>query len=199
MPMPPVSNASNSGNGEDATPTSASQRVAATRNGDTCLHEFGSGARILAANPGDHPLILQLLNQARQLQLTEDFQSRLDEPSYNVRDRLLVCRAKRLLAHVHLSNHIAWFEGQRIPAAKLEDFAVLPEHANSEYDHQLLETAESIATDEGAILGLIHTERVEWFQRHEWSLLRGQGHTRASARGVLAHLDAQDHKRRRRR
>src|SRR5687768_11521042 len=109
MSTPQASNAS----GDDSLPTDASYaplRVAGSRNADACLYEFDGGARILAANPGDHPQILQLLTQARQAHLGEDFQSRLDEPNYNARDRLLVCRAKVLLAHVHLSNHIAWFD-----------------------------------------------------------------------------------------
>jgi predicted acetyltransferase len=199
MSMPHASNANDSASGDDALPTDVPARAIVTRNGEACLHEFGSGARILTANAGDHPLILQLLTQARQVQLAEDFQSRLDEPNYNPRDRLLVCRAKQLLAHVHLSNHIAWFEGVRVPTAKLEDFAVLPEHADSEYDRQLLRTAETTAADEGAVLGLVRTAQGDWFQRQGWSPLRGQGHTRASARGVLAHLDAQDVTRRRRR
>jgi predicted acetyltransferase len=170
------------------------------RNGDaSCLRDLGNGARIVTANTGDHPLILQLLVQARQQQLADDFQSRLDQPNYRPADRLLLRRGKAMLGHVHVASHIAWFEGQRISIVKLEDFAVLPEYESTAYDGELLAAAESIAADEGAVLAVANTERSDWFSQQGWTALRGQGHTRASTRAVLAHLDAQEVYRRRRR
>jgi hypothetical protein len=186
--------------GAASPPPTASSRAEWSRNGDaSCLRDLGGDARIITANTGDHPLILQLLIQARHQQLADDFQSRLDQPNYRPADRLLVRRGKALLGHVHVASHIAWFEGQRVPLVKLEDFSILPEYGESNYDRELLAAAESIAADEGAVLAVVHTERPEWFARNGWTLLRGQGHTRASARAVLAHLDAQDQFRRRRR
>lgn len=157
------------------------------------------GARIVTGNAGDHPLVLQLLTQAQQAALAEDFQSRLDEPHYRASDRLLVRRDHAILGHVHVKNHTAWFQGQRMPVVKLEDFTTLPEYRDASYEEHLLQCAESIAAAEGAVLAVVHAARHEWFVRQGWSLLRGQGHTRAGARAVLAHLDAQELARRRRR
>ncbi|MCC6492245.1 MAG: hypothetical protein IT424_04415 [Pirellulales bacterium] len=137
--------------------------------------------------------------QTQQAALADDFQSRLDQPGYRPSNRLIVRHDKKLLAHVHLANHIAWFEGQRIPVVNLEDFAVLPEYSDSAYDEQLLAVAKSIASAEGAVLALVHTDRTDWFQRRGWSAWRGQGHTRANARTVLAHLDPHTHPKPRRR
>ena len=162
------------------------------------VRELSPGARIVTANAGDHPLIVQMLTQARQASVAEDFQSRLDEPGYRPSNRLLVNREKQLLGHVHVVSHIAWFDGQRIPVVKLEDFAVLPEYLDSSFDGELLATAEQIAAAEGAVLALMNADRPEWLERCGWSSLRGQGHTRANARAVLAHLDAQERARRRR-
>jgi predicted acetyltransferase len=166
-----------------------------------CVRDLPGGARIVAGNQGDHQLVLELLVQTRQAPLAEDFQSRLDEPSYRPSDRLLVRHNASLLAHVHLASHIAWFEGQRLPVVKLEDFASLPEYRQAGYDDQLLELAESLARDATAIAAFVHADRdrAEFFEDHGWSRLRGQGHTRADARAVLAHLDAQEAARRRRR
>jgi predicted acetyltransferase len=194
-----ASDAPSHGAAAPLSPASAS-RTDWSRNGDAnCLRDLGADVRILTANAGDHPLILQLLIQARQQQLSEDFQSRLDQPNYRPADRLLLRRGKTLLGHVHVASHIGWFESQRVPLVKLEDLAILPEYRGSDLDSELLWAAESIAADEGAVLAVVHTERPDWFERHGWSVLRGQGHTRASARAVLAHLDAQDQFRRRRR
>jgi len=179
---------------------SAQARSTSGRTGNgVCVREVGPAARIVTANAGDHPLVLQLLVQTRQKALAEDFQSRLDEPNYRPSDRLLVRREKALIAHVHVAGHIAWFEEQRVPVVKLEDFAVLPEYRDTDYDRELLAAAESIATAEGAVLNLVQAEYPDWFEKRGWTYLRGQGHTRASARAVLAHLDAQETARRRRR
>jgi predicted acetyltransferase len=174
-------------------------RPASSRNGEACLLELDHGARIVSGNSGDHALVLQLLVQSRQTALADDFQSRLDEPNYRPSDRLLLRRDKALLGHVHIASHIAWFEGQRVAVVKLEDFSLLPEYVDSSYGGELLAAAESIAAGEGAVLALVHTDRPEWFQSRGWSFLRGQGHTRASARAVLAHLDAQELTRRKKR
>lgn len=163
------------------------------------MRELARGARIVTASVGDHPLVLGLLAQALQATPTDDFQSRLDEPGYRPSNRLLLRQDTRLLGHVHLASHIAWFEGQRMPIVNFEDFAVLPEHCDSEQDIELLAAAEDMAAIEGAVIGLAHTERGEWFERQGWSAWRGQGHTRANARTLLAHLDPQENGRRRKR
>ncbi len=143
--------------------------------------------------------MLELLVHTRQAPLAEDFQSRLDEPSYRPGNRLLVRRDRSLIAHVHLAGHIAWFEGQRVPLVKFEDFAALPEYRYAGYEDELLRAAESLAAADGAVAAAAYADRPEFFQQHGWSQLRGQGHTRADARSVLAHLDAQSAFRRRRR
>jgi len=177
---------------------SASGRPPATRYDRNAVRELPYGGRVVTANAGDHPLVVQLLTHARQTAVADDFQSRLDEPGYRPSNRLLVHREKDLLAHVHVASHIAWFDGQRMPVVKFEDFAVLPEYRESAYDRDLLAVAEQIAAAEGAVLGLVNADRHEWFERQGWSPLRGQGHTRANARAVLAYLDAQERARKRR-
>lgn len=157
-----------------------------------CIRELPDGAQILAGNPGDHPLVLQLLVETRQAALADDFQSRLDEPAYRPSDRLLVRRDRRVVAHVHVVNRLGWFEGLRIPLMVLEDFASLPEFRTLGYAEELLASAESLAAGEGAMAGLIRAADPHALERCGWSPLRGQGYTRANARAVLAHLDAQE-------
>ncbi len=161
-----------------------------------CLRSLGSETQILAGNVGDHPRLLQLLVQAYQTPLADDFQSRLDEPLYEASDRLLLQHTdQQLLGHVHVAKLIGWFHGQRCPLARLQDFLTLPEYRSYDFDSPLLETAESVAHNEGAILGFVRTDRPEWFEQHGWSACRGQGHTRANTRAILSHFDAQQSKR----
>ena len=178
---------------------SAPARFSQPTTGSTaCLRTLTDNTSILAGNAGDNPLVLQLLIQANQCDLAEDFQSRLDEPLYQPSDRLLVRRDDQLIGQVQVSKLIAWFHGQRFPIARLQDFVTLPEYRANNIDAPLLEVAESVAVNEGAILGVVRTDRPEWFEHHGWSCCRGQGHTRANTRAILSHLDAQQTRRSRR-
>lgn len=155
-----------------------------------CLVSLAHDTHILAAGAGDHPAVHQLLVQCYQSPQAEDFQSRLDEPGYSCHDRLLLQRAHQLVGHVLVSKQIGWFQDQRCPVARFQDFAVLPEYQRGEFDAGLLGFAETIACDEGAILGLVQTNRQHWFEQQGWSTCRGQGHSRANTRSILAHLNA---------
>jgi len=156
-----------------------------------CLRELDAATRIVAGNAGDHALVVKLLVEVYQSPLAEDFQSRLDEPSYEPSDRLLLVRDGRLAGHVQVAKHFGWFQEQRCPLVKLQDFVTLPEFRVALYDEDLLKLAEATALREGSILELVHTDRPEWFEQHGWSCCRGQGHTRANTGAILSHFDAQ--------
>lgn len=155
------------------------------------LQDLGEGVHVVAANPGDHALILQLLVQAYQAPLAEDFQSRLDDPNYEPSDRILLSRKGKVLGHVQVSRQIGWFQQQRLALAKLQDFVVLPEFQSSGFADSMLTVAEQTAAQEGSIIGLVHTDRPSWFQQQGWTECRGQGHTRANTHNILSHFDAQ--------
>ena len=166
--------------------------------GLTSLRSLSRGAQIAAANAGDHPLILRFLTQTSQLSLEEDFQNRLDEPTYSPSDRLLVWRNGEMAGHVQVCRRVGWFGNQRIPLATFVDFATLPEYQRTDYASALLETAESTAKREGAVLGLVRTTRRAWYAERGWSSISGQGYTRANTQNILAYFDSQRGHRRRR-
>ena len=82
----------------------ANGRGVATRYDRTAVRELPYGGRIVTANAGDHPLVVQLLTHARQTAVADDFQSRLDEPGYRPSNRLLVHREKELLAQAQCKS-----------------------------------------------------------------------------------------------
>ncbi len=175
----------------------ARRKVSPPDSGDpACLRNLGDATQIVAGNVGDSPMILKLLLQAYQSPLSEDFQSRLDEPLSLPSDRLLLRREDRLIGHVQVSRRVGWFQGQRCALARLQDYVTLPEYHSSSYASPLLEVAESVAVSEGAILGLVRTDQPSWFAERGWSRCRGQGHTRANTLAILSHLDAQQANRR---
>lgn len=155
---------------------------------------------VLPATPGDQPEALALLMQTLQSSVSEDLQSRLDEPGHSWADRLLLRRRGQLIGHVRACRRIAWFAGERIPVARFDDLAVLPEYAANGSSDALLAAAEESAACEGALVLTALAADPRPFLQRGWSRVRGQGHTRARTRAVLAHLDAlQQHRRRRRR
>ncbi len=157
----------------------------------TLLQDLGDGVQLVAGNAGDHALVLQLLIQAYQSDVGEDFQSRLDDPGYEPSDRVLLVRSGDLIGHVQISKHIGWFQQQRCAVAKFQDFVTLPEYRGSNYDRSLLKVSEETAAREGAIVGFVRTDQPDWFRRQGWSVCRGQGHTQASTHSILSHFDAQ--------
>jgi predicted acetyltransferase len=178
--------------------TEAIARMNARRAGDGSPGKAG-GARIVAGNVGDHPLVMNLLAQIGHGGQIEDFQARLDHPHYQPSDRLLLYVGAELAAHVHATRHAAWFEGVRVALAKFENLAVLPEYRLSAVDDELIAAAETAAAAEGAVVAVVDALDPAPFERRGWSRCRAQGHTRANARAVLAHLEAQEQSRQRRR
>lgn len=156
-----------------------------------CLRELGPDTKIVAGNAGDHSRVLAMLAQHYQVPLAEDFQSRLDEPCYEATDRMLVVHRGDLIGHAHVSRQYVWFDQERIPAAAMRDFVVLPELESTGLREPLLETVESTALSEGAILLIGRPEQPEFFTAHGWSTYRAQGYTQANTRALLAHITAQ--------
>jgi predicted acetyltransferase len=163
----------------------------APRSHHPCLRELDAATKIVVGNAGDHSRILSLLMQHYQTPLGDDFQSRLDEPSYEPTDRMLVVHHGQLIGQAQLSRQSAWFDHERMPVAALRDFVILPEMQSAGFREPLLETAEATALAEGAILAVARPEDPDFFAGRGWSLSRAQGHTQANTRALLAHLTAQ--------
>jgi GNAT superfamily N-acetyltransferase len=156
-----------------------------------CLRELRRGTKIVAGNAGDHCRVLSFLSRHYQAALGDDFQSRLDEPSYEPSDRLLLVHRGEMLGHAQVSRQSLWFDHERLPVAAIRDFAVLPEMHSAGLREPLLETAEETALAEGAVLAIARAEDPEFFAARGWSTYRSQGHTRANTCSLLAHITAQ--------
>jgi predicted acetyltransferase len=156
-----------------------------------CLQELSNGIKIVAGNAGDHGRVLSFLSRHYQTVLSDDFQSRLDEPSYETSDRMLLVHRGDMLGHTQITRQSLWFDHERLPVAAIRDFVVLPEMHAAGLREPLLKTAEETALAEGAVLAIARVEQPEFFAAHGWSTYRSQGHTRANTRSLLAHITAQ--------
>jgi hypothetical protein len=158
---------------------------------NACLLDLAPQTRIVVGNAGDHGRVLTMLSRYYQTALVDDFQSRLDEPCYEPTDRMLLVHRNELIGHVQVSRQSVWFDHERIPVAAVRDFAIPAEFQSAALREPLLDTAESTALCEGAILAIARPEHPEFFASRGWSLCRAQGHTQANTRALLAHLTAQ--------
>lgn len=174
-----------------APPGSATASPGTKRWQNACLVELWPGTRIVVGNAGDHARVLAMLAQYYQAALGDDFQSRIDEPCYEPSDRMLVVHRGDLIGHVQVSRQSSWFDHERIPIASMRDFVIPTELQSVGLEKPLLETAESTALSEGAILATARPDQPDTFVRRGWSLCRAQGHTQANTRALLAHLTAQ--------
>ena len=185
--------ADNSG-GFDSSPAPSSA-------GSVLLADAAGGARIDFGGLGDAPLVAALLARLQRHSAADPPPDRGDEPGCRPSDQLLLRQGAELVGHVRLVQHYAWFEAVRTPLVRLEDFVVTPGLHASQQRADLLAAACQVAQREGAIAAITSTDDDATFERHGWTALRGQGHTRADASRVLAHLDAQSavlHRKRRR-
>ena len=133
-----------------------------------CLQELDGGFKIVVGNAGDHLRVLSLLTQHYQSSLNDDFQSRLDEPTYEPTDRMLIVRGSELIGHAQLSRQSAWFDRERVPVTALRDFVVLPELHSAGLRQSLLQSAEEMAVTEGGVVGLARPEDAEFFAAQGW-------------------------------
>jgi GNAT superfamily N-acetyltransferase len=156
-----------------------------------CLRELATGTKIVAGNAGDHGRVLSFLSRHYQAVLSDDFQSRLDEPSYEPSDRMLLVHRGEILGHAQVTRQSLWFDHERLPVAAIRDFAVLPEMHSTGLREPLLGTAEETALAEGGVLALARAEDPDFFAAHGWSTYRSQGHTRANTRSLISHITAQ--------
>lgn len=164
----------------------------ADRSGE---HEFA----VEQAGTCDHVLVPELLRAAGEWHSPEDFASRLDEPSYEPADRLVVRHGGRLVAHALLIHRGGWFGGSLLPVGGLVDLACLPEFRASGIERHLLETAQRRLRDQGAIVGLVRTRRTSLFREAGWSPASWQGWSQVAVTDLLAHLPPHARPRRRRR
>jgi GNAT superfamily N-acetyltransferase len=147
--------------------------------------------RLVAAHAGDHALVYSLLRAVYQAPAHEDFNSWIDEPTYEPCDRLLVKHGEQIVAHAQLLHRAAMFHGVKLPVAGIQDLAVLPEYARAGYERLLIYAAEQAMRKTRAVVSLVRTERPEPLVACGWAEVRVPGYSRASVGDVLAHISAQ--------
>ena len=143
---------------------------------------------IVPARGSDHESIYDFLASVFQAPTLAEFKASLADPFYEPRDRLLLKRAGRLIAHVHLTHRVMQFGPSQIPVAGLKWLATAPECRGQGLGSYLLAAAEKQAAEDGALVGLLRTSIPRFFRRSGWALCSGSCFSQANTCTVLARL-----------
>ena len=128
------------------------------------------------------------MKRASQSRPASNFQSQLDEPTYEPSDRLLVKHGDRVAAHLRLIGRDMQFGAATLPISYVADLAILPEFRGRGYASALLDAAERRMRQEGALLGLLRTSEPDFYRRRGWVVCGRHSYSAAGCHHVLAHL-----------
>ena len=141
-----------------------------------------------SATAGDHLAVHHLLLNVFLGPSSHDFQTQLDEPTYEPRDRLLVKHGQRVVSHLRLIRREMRFGSQLLPITNVADMATSPEFCGRGYATALLESAERRMVEEGSVLGLLRTDRIQFYRNRGWTVCGRHSYSMASPHGILSHL-----------
>ncbi len=149
---------------------------------------LAAGIEVVAGMAGDHPAIQQFLGSTLPELSGADFQSQLDEPTYEPSDRWLVKHGDRVAAHLRLTAREMRFGAAALPISCVAGLAVSPEFRGRGYASALLDAAERQMRREGAVLGVLHASEPDFYRRRGWVVCGRHSSSAASCHQVLAHL-----------
>lgn len=127
-------------------------------------------ARIVAATPGDHLAVYPLLTTIFQGPSHDAYQSSLDDPFYEPRDRLLAKHNARTVAHLHIVKRVMQFGPLRLPVAMVRWLGTLPEFRGRGIASRLMRVADQCMIEDGTGLGLLRTKIPHFFRPGEWAV-----------------------------
>jgi predicted acetyltransferase len=149
-----------------------------------------SPARVVPGFAGDHPAIHQVLSAVFHAPSRDAFHSSLDDPFYEPRDRMLVKRGERIVAHLHMTKRVMHLGPLKLPVSGIGWLCTLPEFRGLGFARQLLLAADRVMAADGAMLGLLSTRIPHFFRAAGWAVCGRQSQAHAGSRELLAQLSA---------
>lgn len=157
------------------------------------LHrELAAGIEVVPGTAGDHPAVQLFLSTVFPASSGAEFQSQLDEPHYEPRDRLLIKHCQNVAAHVRLVHRELRFGASVLPVSCLADNATLPEFRGRGYASALLSAAEQQMEQDGAVLGLLRTSELDFYRRRGWIVCGRHSYSTIGCHPLLADLPRQE-------
>jgi len=146
------------------------------------------GCTLGSGTAGDHLAIRALLADGGRETMLGEFQSQLDEPTYEPSDRLVVRLGSTIVSHVHLRNRELRFGVRQVPVTWFADLMTAPKFRRRGLASSLVAVAERQAQADGAELALVRTSFPHLFERRGWIPWGRPSYSLAGTREILADL-----------
>ena len=151
---------------------------------------WSDGCQLSRGGPGDHGPVHQLLSAVFNGPTKESYSASLDDPFYEPNDRVVVRRNMRVLAHAQVTQRAAHFCGSTFAIGGLHGVATAPEFRRRGFATAVLQAAETIMQNDGAVWGTLATSNPRFFRANGWVICGRHSLARAPTRQVLAQLSA---------
>jgi predicted N-acetyltransferase YhbS len=144
--------------------------------------------RVVPATFSDQAAIHQFLVSVFHKPSSAEYQTQLEDPTYEPSDRLLIKNGRTIVAHLRLLHREMHFGRLVLPVGLVADVATLPEYRRQGCATSLLQAARQILMREGAVLGLLRTELPRFYARCGWVVCGRHCHSTAGPREILSCL-----------
>jgi predicted N-acetyltransferase YhbS len=166
-------------------PTVRARNIARSPDG---VQPSNGGIPLSPATAGDHLAVHHFLRNVFQAPSSREFQTQQDEPTYEPRDRLLVKHRDRVVAHLRLLRREMRFGACHLPITCIADMATAPEHRRRGYASALLALAEQRMREEGSVLGVLRTRKIDFYRKRGWVVCGRHSYSVAAPHAILSHL-----------
>ena len=147
-----------------------------------------SSQMVVAANSGDHPLLLKFLTQLQVVRQSE-FQQTADCPSYEPSQRLIIRNRGEIIGHIRIVPRELRFGVSTISSYHLTELCVLPEFRQAGAMRLLLAAVRQRAASNRIALITSDSNRPEILRRMGWARIPTGTNVTTSPHSLLASLE----------
>lgn len=143
---------------------------------------------VTTGRAGDHPAIFRFLQNIFRLPTSTDYAAQLEDPQYEPRDRIVAKLGNQIIGHARVQMRDIQFGDIKLPVGFICEMATAPEFRKEGIGTTLLERAEQLMIEQGAIMGILHTPAVSFYQKQGWSVGGQHNYSVTSPRSILSLL-----------
>lgn len=143
---------------------------------------------VTTGRAGDHPAIFRFLQNVFRLPTSTDYAAQLEDPQYEPRDRIVAKLGNQIIGHARVQMRDIQFGDVQLPVGFLCEMATAPEFRDQGIGTALLEQAEQLMLEQGAVLGILRTPAVSFYQKQGWCVGGQHNYSVTSPRNILSLL-----------
>ncbi|MBA63506.1 MAG: hypothetical protein CMJ76_14205 [Planctomycetaceae bacterium] len=143
---------------------------------------------VTSARAGDHPAVFRFLQNIFRLPTSTDYAAQLEDPLYEPRDRVVAKLGNQIIGHARVQMRDIQFGDVQLPVGFLCEMATAPEFRKQGIGTVLLDQAEQLMIEQGAMMGILRTPTVSFYQKQGWVVGGQHNYSITSPRSILSLL-----------